>query len=145
VSAPQGLLASLLPFVPTAEREFARADKVTSFFRLYQSGQKPLEAVRLEIRVRDASDLIKMNETRTIGVDRFVGIEPAEMTGTTPVPRGMPRNTPTPDRFANVALRTADIKYDVPTNTLASGEYLLSFEATAGATTIKRDVRFAVR
>ena len=143
-SAPQGLLSPLLPFVPTAEREFARTNKVTSFLRLYQSGQKSVEATQLAIRIRDASDQIKATETRTVGVDRFAAVERPDVPAG-PVPRGMSSGSQAPDRFANFALRTADIKYDVPTNTLSPGEYLLSFEATLGATTIRRDVRFAVR
>ena len=75
-SAPKDLLTPLLPFVPTAEREFAKTDKVTSFLRLYQSGQKPVEAVNLSIRVRDSADQVKVDEKQTIAVARFTGIEP---------------------------------------------------------------------
>lgn len=157
VSAPKDLLTPLLPFVPTAEREFGRIEKVTSFLRLYQSAQRPIEPVRLTIRVRDSADQLKVDDAQTIGVDRFAGIErpdatatPAPTAGrgqpTQPTLRGLPTPTPTAgDQFANLALRTADIKFEVPIKTLQPGAYLLTFEATLGATTIRRDVKFAIR
>jgi hypothetical protein len=39
----------------------------------------------------------------------------------------------------------ADVRYDVPTARLVSGPYLLTFEATAGKASIRRDVRFSIR
>jgi hypothetical protein len=154
-SAPKDLLTPLLPFVPTAEREFAKTDRVASLLRLYQSGQKPIEAVNLSIRVRDSADQLKVDEKQTIGVDRFTGVErPADTPTTSPSPgqpplprvRGIP--TPTPeaqDKFVNYNLRTADIKFPVPIDSFAPGAYLLTMEATLGQTTIRRDVRFVVR
>jgi len=156
-SAPKDLLSPLLPLVPTAERAFSRTDRVTSFLRLYQSGQKAVEGVRLAIRLKDASDQLKTDESQAIGVDRFAAVErpdvaatPATARGGTvppqPTLRGLP--TPTPqatDQFANYALRTAGIKYAIPLSGLAPGPYLLTFEATLGQTTVRRDVRFEVR
>ena len=153
-SAPKDLLTPLLPFVPTAEREFAKSDKVTSFLRLYQSGQKPIEAVTLSIHVRDSSDQLKVEEKQVIGVDRFTGIErPTETPAATspgqptlPRLKGLP--TPTPeaqDKFVNYNLRTADIKFPVPTSSLTPGAYLLTIEATLGQTSIRRDVRFSIK
>ena len=158
-SAPKDLLTPLLPFVPTAERTFARTDKVTSFLRLYQSGLKQIEGVRLTIRVRDAADQLKVDESQNLGVDRFAAIERAEAAGATAPtpsrggmpqivvqPRGLPTATPTAtDQFANISLRTADVKYALPMESLAPGQYLLTVEATLGPTTIRRDVRFTVR
>jgi hypothetical protein len=156
-SAPKDLLTPLLPFVPTAEREFARTEKVTSLLRLYQSGQKPIEAVKLTIRVRDSADQVKADEAQTVGVDRFAGIDqPSATVAASPSGRGIAQPalrglpTPTPqaqaqDQFANYALRTADVKYQLPIDKLTPGQYLLTFEATLGATTIRRDVRFTVR
>jgi hypothetical protein len=143
-----------LPFVPTAEREFARTDRVTSLLRLYQSGQKSIEPVRVTIRVRDSSDQLKAEDTETLGVDRFpaVGQQIAPLASPTPPPRpGMsppvltPQPNPTGDQFANFSLRTADVKYQIPLTTLMPGPYLLTFEATMGSTTLRRDVRFDVR
>ncbi len=152
VSAPKDLLAPLLPFVPTAEREFSRTDKVTSLLRLYQNGQKSVERVQLSLQVRDSQNQINVSQTQTIAADRFTAVErPAEAPPSpNPSPlirvRGLP--TPTPealDQFANLGLRTADVKYDVPLATLTPGPHLLTFEATLGSTTIRRDVRFEVR
>jgi hypothetical protein len=153
-SAPKDLLAPLLPFVPTAEREFARTDRVTSLLRLYQSGQKPIEPVRLSIRVRDSSNQLKVDDTQTIGIDRFpaAGQSIAPLPASTPTPAriGMPpalspQPNATGDQFANYSLRTADIKFPISIDSLTPGAYLLTFEATLGATTIRRDVRFSVR
>ena len=71
VSAPKGLLSSVLPFVPTAERDFAKTDKVEALLRIYQSGQKPIDRVSVAIRVRDTSDHVAANDQRTIEVDKF--------------------------------------------------------------------------
>ena len=146
VSAPRDLLSSLLPFTPTAEREFARADKLKAFLRLYQSGQKSVDRAQISMRVRDSQDQTRATETRIINVDQFKGLE--RPVAPTPTPRipGMPRETPQAvDQFANYALRTADVSYDIPIATLAPGAHLLTIEATVGATTIRRDVRFSVR
>ena len=165
-AAPKELFSQLLPFIPTAERQFVRTDKVKAFLRLYQSGQKPIEAVRLAIRVRDASDEMKVNESKTLGVDQFAGVEkPDANAATAPTPgragvigtvggtgsivvqpRGLPTQTPqATDQFANYALRTADVSFDIPINKLSPGPHLFTVEATLGTTTIRRDVRFVVR
>jgi hypothetical protein len=47
------------------------------------------------------------------------------------------------DRFG--AAHAADYRLDLPLDTLASGPYLLTLEATMGTTTMRRDVRFSVR
>jgi len=163
-SAPKDLLTPLLPFVPTAEREFARSDKLTAFLRLYQSGQKPIEGVRVSMQLRDAGNQVVAGQTPTIGIDQFKGLErptdavQAPMTGTMGTggtgPPGsivmLPKGVPPPtqqatDKFANMALVTADVRYPVPIDTLTPGPYLLTIEATLGQTTIRRDVRFIVR
>jgi hypothetical protein len=152
VSAPKDLLTSLLPLVPTAEREFARTDRLTAFLRLYQSAQKSVEPVQLSIRVRDGRDQVKADESRTITVDQFTAaaqqVEAPSSAPPLPTVAARPRPTPgaeAPDKFVNLALRAADVKYQVPMSTLAPGPYLLTFEATLGGTTIRRDVRFEVR
>jgi hypothetical protein len=42
-------------------------------------------------------------------------------------------------------LRTADVNYAIPFQKLTLGPHLLTFEATLGATTIRRDIRFEVK
>ena len=156
VAAPKDLFTSLLPLVPTAEREFARTDRVTAFLRLYQSAQKPIDRVQLAIRLRDSQDQLRANESQTLGADRFAAagqeVTPLLTASPTPgrigtAPTRIPASTPTPtgDQFANYSLRAADVKYPVPLSTLAPGPHLLTFEAMLGATTIRRDVRFEVR
>jgi VWFA-related protein len=152
VSAPKDLFTPLLPFVPTAEREFAATAKVTAFMRVYQSGQKPVEKVQLAIRVRDAQDQLKINETRTIGVDQFAtaGQQIADTVQTPTTGRAgisvvSPSARPSTDRFANLSLRTADVTYQIPMSKLSPGPHLLTFEATLGATVIRRDIRFEVK
>jgi len=155
-SAPRELLAPVLPVIPTAERTFARTVKVTSFLRLYQSGQKNIEGVRLAIRIRDASDQLKVDENTALGAGSFAAaprpgtvstIEPT-MAGSgssivTP-PRGAPA-TQTADQMGTIFLRSADVRYSIPVETLTPGAYLLTIEATLGSTTIRRDLRFSVR
>ena len=151
-SAPKDLFTPLLPFAPTAEREFAPADRVMAFLRLYQSGQKPVERAQVTIRLRDATDQAIVNESQTIGVEQFIAaaqqVEAPSSAPPLPIRDARPRPTPgadTPDKFVNMALRTADVKYQVPLKTLAPGNYLLTIEATLGATTVRRDVRFRVK
>jgi VWFA-related protein len=152
VSAPKDLFTPLLPLVPTAEREFATTAKVTGFMRLYQSGQKPVEKVQLAIRVRDAQDQLKVDETKTIGVDQFATAGQqvlASSSSEPPLPiRRPPGGTPAQapkDSFANLSLRTADVTYQIPMSKLSPGPHLLTFEATLGTTVIRRDVRFEVK
>jgi hypothetical protein len=38
-----------------------------------------------------------------------------------------------------------DYRFEIPMVTLARGQYLLSFEASLGAASARRDVRFSVR
>jgi VWFA-related protein len=154
VAAPKDLFAPLLPLAPTAERVFAKIDKVTAFMRIYQSGRNPVQPVILKTTVRDAEDRVDAQEANQIGVDQFRSAqqELAESTGVmiplkpsvgpTPI---APTPAPTADRFANLALRTADVKYALPLGKLAAGPHLLTVEATIGATTIRRDVRFEIK
>lgn len=157
-SAPKDFLASLLPVVPTADRDFAATDRVTALLRIYQSGQKSVGAADIRIRLKDEQERVLAEETRTVAADRFAAIaqqpDTAASSAQTPIlgagGRGQMSRAPTaadatPDRFANLALRSADVRYQLPMSSLESGQYLLSFDATVGATTIRRDVRFSVR
>jgi hypothetical protein len=49
------------------------------------------------------------------------------------------------DKFANLSLRAADVRYAIPLARLPPGEHLLTFEATLGTTVLRRDVRFSVK
>jgi hypothetical protein len=52
-------------------------------------------------------------------------------------------DTLAPDRFS--AEHAADYQFRLPLSTLKAGEYLLTFEATAGKVVARRDIRFQVR
>ena len=139
------------PLVPTAEREFATTDKVTAFMRLYQSGQKPIERVQLAIRIRDASDHVKVSDAQAIAIDQFPTAA-QQVADAAPPPGSRPPNSlltgtsgspATSSRIS--ALRTADVKFPSPMSNLAPGPHLLTIEATLGTTTIRRDVRFEVK
>ena len=127
VSAPKGLFVPLLPITPTAERTFSRGDSVTSFMRLYQLGQKPIEPVAITMTLRDATNRIEVQGTKTMAAAEFLGAgRPAQGTKAS-------------------TLAYADLWYDLPTSMLPSGPHLLTLEATVGPTTIKRDLRFEIR
>jgi VWFA-related protein len=151
VSAPKDLFSSLLPLTPTAEREFEKTDKVTAFLRLYQSGQKPIERVTVAMNIRNARDQVEATETRGISPADFPAVGQqlgSEATMPQPINRGgimVQPPQPAADKFANLALRSADVKYAIPMAKLSPGPHLLTMETTLGATTIRRDVRFEVK
>ena len=150
VSAPAGLLSPLLPLTPTAERAFDKTDAVTAFMRLYQSGQKPIDKVAVTITVRNTGDQIEVTETRMLAADQFPAASQQLGSDTpTALPNragiiANPTQTPAGDKFANLALRSADVKYPIPLSGLGAGPHLLTIEATLGATTIRRDIRFEI-
>jgi hypothetical protein len=113
--SPRDLLTPLLPIVPTAARVFERRGRATAFMRIYEGGSDALAPVSLTTRVLDTRGRGLVNETRTIGVDRFV------------------------------AGRAADVRFDVPLLSLPPGEYLMTFEASLDKHVMRRDVRFSVR
>lgn len=112
---PREALASLLPAVPTTEREFAKGDRAMAFVRVYEGGKNALTPVPVHVRIVDDHNRAVLDRTETLPVNRF---------GTT---------------------RGADLKVDLPTGTLAPGPYLLTFGVTLGKTTASRDVRFSIR
>lgn len=116
VSIPRDAFASLLPIVPTSVRRFTTADRATAFFRVYEGGTAPVAPVALAVRLIDDHDTRVVDVAGTIGLDRF-----------------------------NIAARSADHRFGIPLATLRAGEYLLTFDATMGATTTSRAVRFAVK
>ena len=65
-------------------------------------------------------------------------------TTTPPRPSAVPRPAPA-DPFANKGLRAAEVQYQLPLGRLPAGPYLLTFEATMGKVTLRRDVQFSVR
>jgi len=114
-SAPRDTLAALVPLVPTAERTFHKLDRVSAFVRVFQGGSNPAAAVALQVRVVDERGSSVVSKTETISSDRF----------------GQPSHA-------------ADYRFEMPMLMFSRGQYLLTFEATAGKTISKREVRFAV-
>jgi hypothetical protein len=115
-SAPRDTLARIVPVIPTSGRVFQKLDRAAAFLRLYQGGKGPLSPVTLATRI--------VNERDEMVVDKS--------------------DSWAPDRFS-VATRSADCRFEIPMVMLSRGQFLLTFEATLGKTTARRDVRFTVR
>ncbi|MCC7010153.1 MAG: VWA domain-containing protein [Acidobacteria bacterium] len=107
---------SVIPIVPTAQREFAATDRVRTFLRVFQGGTTPLGPVTIDTRLVGADDRAGVRTTETIPADRFD------------------------------AGRSATFAGDVPLNGLPAGMYLMSVTATLeGGRSTRRDVVFRVR
>jgi VWFA-related protein len=149
VSAPNDLFWPLLPLVPTAEREFTKRDAVTAFLRMYQNGEKPIENVRVLTTIQDASGKTLLTGTQVVSAERFTEAEPdviaALQAPTDRRTKAVATPAPTPDKSANPSLRSADVTFQIPMAILTAGPHLLTMEATLGATSIRRDIRFEVR
>lgn len=115
-AAPRATLATLIPVEPTAQRTFARSDRVSAFVRVYQGGDKPLSDVALAVTI--------VNDHDEKMIDASDTLNPAAFTAST---------------------RSADQNFSVPVDKLPPGAYLLTVTASAGPTTAHRDVRFTVR
>ena len=109
-------LSSLIPFVPTSSRTFARSGRLNAFFRVYQGGSDPLAPVALAVRITNDRNVVLANSTGAVGVERF-----------------------------DVASRAASHRFDLPLSVLEAGRYLLTFELTKGAAVVRRDVIFEVK
>jgi VWFA-related protein len=108
-------LSDVLPAPASARREFARGDRATVFLRLSQSADHPPFQVWITTRLID--------EHGRRGFGQETSIASAEFSAT----------------------RTADYVVDLPLADLASGAYLLTMEMKAGASTVRRDLRFVVK
>ena len=130
------------PVVPSAQREFTKADRASALFYLYQS-TTALVPANIAVRVTDDHGAKLINEAQAIPVERFVTAEAAtnSASGRAPAPQ-IVRNA---DAFVNKALRAAEFQYPLPIARLPAGRYLLTFEATMGETVLRRDVQFTVK
>ena len=117
LTAPKDFLASLLPIVPTARREFARTGRLLAFFRVYQGTNRsdPLTPVQLRSSIVDDHDRVVATQAGVLDVGEFA------------------------------KARTADYYVTLPLATLAAGEYLLKVETTMGARTAGRAMRFVLK
>lgn len=115
-SGPKNALPGLLPFAPTTVRDFIATDTASAFLRVYEGGKTKLAAVPLTVRLVDNRDKAVVEKTETIDAAKF-----------------------------SEATRGADYTFPLPIDRLERGPYLLTFAATLGKDTVKRDVRFTVR
>lgn len=111
-ASPAGAFASLLPFDPTARREFRADDQVTAMLRVYQRSRKEVLPVRLTARIVDAEGKVAWNADQALAREQFG------------------------------AANEADYRVDLPVATLGRGQYLLELEASDGRATTRSDVRF---
>jgi hypothetical protein len=114
IVAPRDAFKTLVPVVPTTKRTFGAGDQATAFVRVYQGGRKPLADVPIRIQLRNDEDVLVMDRRDEAGAGIFN------------------------------AARSADINVAVPVGRLVAGSYLLTVEATAGPTTVRRQTRFTV-
>jgi VWFA-related protein len=115
-SGPKDALRPLLPFQPTSNRDFGVGDKVAMFVRVYQGGKAKLAPVAINVKILDSADKAVFDKTDTLDVARF-----------------------------ETATRAADYTVPVEPVSLKPGPYVITFTATLGKDTAKRDVMFMVR
>jgi VWFA-related protein len=116
-TAPKGFLSPLLPFNPTAQREFANTDRILGFLRLYQgiARREALQSVALRTTLIDARGETVASSEAVLAEAQFA------------------KN------------RTAEHYIALPLATLTTGEYLMRIEAKMGSYTAGRAVRFKMR
>jgi len=108
-------LADLVPFLPSAQRQFQPKDDVAAFVRLYQGGKGTIAPVRMSAKVTDEKNIVR-SEQETVVDSRSFSAE-----------------------------RSADYRVALPLAHLSAGEYLLEVEAQSGDRRVHRTARFAVR
>jgi VWFA-related protein len=108
-------LTGLVSAVPTTRREFTATDQVTAVLWVYQGATGSLAPVTLSTRIVNDKDETVSTTSETLAVDRFA-------TG-----------------------RRMESSFDLPLDRLPPGRYLLTFEATMGKVSDRRDVQFSVR
>ncbi len=116
VASPYFATEMISPTVPTTRRVFTHDDRVSTYLRVYQAKTDVFAPVQVAIRIVDDHDNVVSDTTQTLSPDDF-----------------------------SKKTRSADVNYALPTVNLAAGNYLLTFEATAGAKKARREVRFSVR
>jgi hypothetical protein len=112
--APRDALRAFLPVVPTSRRSFFRGEKASAFLRAYQGGKEPPAPVALAVSITDSRGAIVFETTELMSASAFT------------------------------ASRSSDYCLDVPLDRLSPGPHLLTFQATAGKHTFRRQVRFEV-
>jgi VWFA-related protein len=72
-TAPRDAFTDLMPFVPTARREFERTDRVTAFVRAHQPTKRPAQPATVRLRVIDANDATVLDQARATTAEDFKG------------------------------------------------------------------------
>jgi VWFA-related protein len=115
IVASQGELKSVLAVVPTTRRSIRPTDHASVSARIYQGGKSVLTSARIRSIVRDESDRTVLDRTEDVEAGRF-----------------------------DPAARSADFALNLPLWDLPTGAYLLTVEATAGKSAVRRQSRFGV-
>jgi VWFA-related protein len=113
--APRDALRAFLPVVPTSRRSFFRGERVTAFLRAYQGGQEPPVRATLAVSITDSHGAVVFETGEAMPAGAFT------------------------------VSRSADYRLDLPLDGLSPGPHLLTFQATAGTRTSRRQVRFEVQ
>jgi VWFA-related protein len=115
LAAPATAFQALMPVIPTARRTFTHADRVTTFLRVYQAGDRPAQPVSVAVHIVGASTSAQPIDNRdTIPAERFS------------------------------SSHSAGYQLDLPLEKLSPGEYLLTMTFTNGSRNERRQVRFTV-
>jgi VWFA-related protein len=111
-SGPPKAFAKLLPETPTTVREFYGDEQVAGFVRVSQKAASPAAPVTIALRLTNALDATIQEGSETIPAASFD------------------------------ATHTADHTFEIPVANLPPGEYLLTVNASAGAATATRQLRY---
>jgi VWFA-related protein len=114
-AAPITRLADLIPIVPTTQRYFDTTDQVTAFIKLYQP-KGTMKPVVLTTKVTDSKGADVLNKVETLPANAF-----------------------------DSTSRSKPYRLSVPVAGLATGSYLLTFDASVGTAAARRDIRFWVK
>ncbi len=104
-----------MPIVPTARREFSRAERVIAFVREHQGTSHAMMPGYLNLSIINSAD------RRVLGEELRI----------------------LPEQFGSN--RATDHVFDVPVADLDPGEYLLRVEIRHGNMQAQRDLRFRIR
>jgi hypothetical protein len=88
-SGPKNLLASVIPVVPTTQREFA-GHHGSAFMQVYQNGRAPIAPVTMTVRVTDGHDRVVVTETSTLDAAAFGKTHTADYRYELPIARLAP-------------------------------------------------------
>jgi hypothetical protein len=115
-AAPTPLEDVGVPMLPGTRRAFGPREAVEAFLRIYQGGRSAPTAVSLTTTILDTEGRDVYAQAQSLEPASFGGID-----------------------------RGGDVRFRLPLDRLAVGQYLLVLNAAAGERTARREVRFSVR